>query len=448
MEERVKQNLIRLGVKPGSSVGAAVSGGTDSMALLNCLCNLRSGMDIIITAYHMEHGIRGESSVRDMEFVAKRCEALGVKCITLRADVPALAKEQGISIEAAARRLRYEFLDTAQADFIATAHHMEDNAETVLMNLARGSGLAGLCGIPERRGKYIRPMLDISKRDIEEYIEINGIEHITDETNDDTSYTRNYIRKEIIPRLKRVNEAAAANIQRTAALLAEDEEALISAANKSGCLEKTDEGVYIDLGRLGGLKSAVKKRVIRLAVQQAGGLEDLEFVNMQDILALAEKAETAKRINLAHGMFAAVVYGKLMIGKNSEKRYNNNLVVLETGIVRFGDMVFECSCYEGSPVFEEGAEYFDTKAVRGAVFRHRRQGDFISPLGMDGTKRLCDYLSDRKVPLHKRDSLVLLTKGSEVLWAAGVGVSETSKVKTGKAALRITYAGDGECITT
>ncbi len=441
MEERVKQNLLRFGVKPGNSVGAAVSGGADSMALLYCLCNLRPSMDIIITVYHMEHGIRGQSSAADMEFVMKQCEAREVKFIVKREDVPAFAKEQGLSAEAAARQLRYEFLDSAETDFIATAHHMEDNAETVIMNLVRGSGLTGLCGIPEKRGKYIRPMLGISKREIEEYIKVNGIAHITDETNADTSYTRNFIRKEIMPHLTRVNEAAAANISRTAALLAEDEEALISAAKESGCIEQTQEGVFIDLETFAKLKPAVKKRVARLAVSAVDGLEDLEFVHVQSILELADKAESAKRIDLARGVFAAVVYDKLMIGKKTEKKYNKDLVAADLGTFSFGGITFECIPYEGDTEFGEGAEFFSAGSVEGALFRHRKEGDYISPLGMEGTKRLSDYLSDRKVPLHKRDTLVVMAKGSEVLWAVGVGVSETSKVNKGEKAVKITYRG-------
>jgi tRNA(Ile)-lysidine synthase len=443
IEERIKQNLIRLGVKAGESVGVAVSGGMDSMTLLNCLRNLREEMNILIIAYHMEHGIRGEASVSDMEFVKAQCCALGVECVTERADVPARAYADGVSIETAARQLRYEFLGAAETDYIATAHHMEDNAETVLMNLVRGSALAGLCGIPERRGKFIRPMLDISRRDIEEYVQSRGIPFVSDATNDDTAYTRNYIRWEVLPRLKHINGAAAANIARTAALLSEDEQALVTAAVKADCIEKKDEGAYIDLHKLSALMPAVKKRVIRLAVAQTGELAGLERVHMESLSELAEKAEPGKRIDLAHGLFAAVVYGKLLVGKNGEKRYNKNSVVFCCGRLDFAGFEFDCGEYIGEPVYGDGAEYFDAEAIEGAVFRHRLEGDYIFPLGMGGKKRLSDYLSDRKVPLLRRDSLALLAKGSEVLWAVGVGVSETSKLKNGSKKIRICYWGNG-----
>ena len=197
MENRLKQNLIDLGVKKGDQIGIAVSGGVDSMVLLYCILRLRDEMGISVAAYHMEHGIRAGSSQQDMDFVVDTCEDLGVPCIVKRVDVPAFAKKEGLSLEMAARIERYAFLDSQGADYIATAHHMDDVAETVIMNLIRGSGLAGLCGIPRIRGRYIRPMLDISRQEIEQYAQKNHITYAQDETNNDITYTRNYIRKEI-----------------------------------------------------------------------------------------------------------------------------------------------------------------------------------------------------------------------------------------------------------
>jgi tRNA(Ile)-lysidine synthase len=392
----------------------------------------------------MEHGIRGERSKSDMDFVIKQCEDLGVKCVAERADVPAMAKEKGVSVETAARQARYEFFGRSGARFIATAHHMEDNAETVIMNLVRGSGAAGLCGIPEKRGKFIRPMLDIPKRDIERYVKEHGIEYVDDETNEDTGYTRNFIRKEIMPRLMRINEAVSANISRTAGILAEDEEALRAVAEGSGCIGYEEKSAVINLGIFERQQAAVKKRIIRQAAQSIAGLEDLEYVNVQDVLKLAENRETAKRIDLAKGLCARVSYGKLIIGKHEEKKYNKLSVAFKAGAVCFDGAEFECSRFEGKPEYGKGIEYFDADAVEGAVFRHRREGDYIVPLGMQGKKRLCDYLSDRKVPLCERDSLVVLAKGSEVLWAAGAGVSETSKIKNGSVIYSIKFGGTGD----
>ncbi|MDD5017038.1 MAG: tRNA lysidine(34) synthetase TilS [Eubacteriales bacterium] len=440
MEKRVRQKLIHLGVRQGDRVGVAVSGGVDSMALLHCVCSLANEMNIVVSAYHMEHGIRGQSAVDDMDFVVNECAKLGVLCTAERADIPAISKQEGVSIETAARLARYAFLDKQCADYIATAHHMDDMAETVIMNLARGSGLCGLCGIPEARGRYIRPLLDISRQEIEQYVRQNNIAYVEDLTNDDTAYTRNYIRKEILPRLRRINGSASANIARTAKLLGEDEDALLHAAKSADCYDIRDDGVYIDIKKLIALKPAIQKRVVRMAISEKYGLEDIEQVHIDSVLVLAQKGEAAKRIDLGRGMVAAVVYDKMMIGKEPSKRYNNPLMTFSgTGRYCIGDTVFECSEFCGTPKFANGVEYFDADVIEGAAFRYRLEADYISPLGLGGTKRMSDYLSDRKIPLHKRDGLILLVKGSEVFWVAGVGVSEKSKIKKNSRILKIRY---------
>lgn len=437
MEQRVARKLHELGVKAGDRVGVAVSGGVDSMVLLHILCNLRDQLNIILVAFHMEHGIRGQASEDDMRFVARECERRGVECVAERADVPAMAQEQRLSVETAARQARYAFLDDQDADWIATAHQMDDVAETVLMNMLRGSGLSGLCGIPEKRGRYIRPLLGVSRKEIEEYATRNGVEFVRDATNDETGYTRNYIRSEILPRLARVNEQAVAHIAQTAQLLKADEAALRQAALGSGCIEESEDGVYVRLDRLAELPEAIKSRVIRLAFERRFGLKDLESKHVQDILRLAADGESAKRLDVGKGLAATVVYGKLMIGRARKKVYNNISVGFSgPGRYELDGAVFICTeC--STATLGDGAEYFDMEALAGAVFRHRREGDSIQPLGMSGTKRLSDYLSDRKVPLHTRDNMAVLAVGQEVLWAVGAGVSEKSKVRPGSRIMKI-----------
>ena len=432
--------MINLGVCRGHRIGIAVSGGIDSMALLHCLCRLRREMDIFITAYHMEHGIRGARSLTDMAFVKEECEKRNVACIIERADIPALAAREGVSVETAARAARYRFLDAQDADYIVTAHHMDDVAETVLMNLIRGAGLTGLRGIPEKRGRYIRPMLGVSRREIEAYVQAQSIAFVYDETNDDIAYTRNFIRREILPRIKSLNAGAAENIARTARLLAEDEQALCAVAENADGIALEDDGVYIDLDKLSIQEAAVKKRIIRLAVLRKFGLDGLESVHIETALSLAQKAKTAARADLGRGLFAAVVYGKLMIGKSKGTGYNNKSVTLQTGqTVTFGGMRFECRVFKGDPEFADHVEFFDAGSVKSARLRHRREGDRIAPLGLGGTKRLSDYLSDRKVPLYRRDDLIVLAAGREVFWVVGVGVSEKSKVGNESAVIQITF---------
>jgi tRNA(Ile)-lysidine synthase len=437
MEELVARKLHEFGVEAGDRVGVAVSGGVDSMALLHCLCNLRAQLNIIFVAFHMEHGIRGQASEDDMRFVMRECEKRGVECIVARAEVPALARERKLSVETAARHARYAFLDAQDANFIVTAHQMDDAAETVLMNLLRGCGLAGLCGIPERRGRYIRPLLGVSRAKIEQYAEKSGVAFVRDATTDETDYTRNYIRSEIMPRLKRINARAAAHIAQTAGRLGEDEAALRQAALDANCIEEQKDAVYIRLDRLASLPDAVKKRVIRLALERRFGLCDVESRHLKDMLELSAAGESGKRLDIGKGLRATVVYGKLMIGRARKKAYNDDSVIFSgPGRYELGDTVLVCSACDAAAL-GGGAEYFEADALAGAVFRRRREGDRIQPLGMSGTKRLSDYLSDRKVPLHARDDMVVLAVGQDVLWAVGAGVSEKSKIKPGSRIYKI-----------
>jgi tRNA(Ile)-lysidine synthase len=439
MKTHVMQKLIGYGIKQGDIVGAAVSGGIDSMVLLDILCNLRTEMNIIIVVFHFEHGIRGENSLKDMRFVVHECEKRGIECVTDREDVIKLSREKGLSIETAAREARYAFLDAQDAAFIATAHHAGDMAETVIMNLCRGSGLAGLCGIPEVRGRYIRPLLDITREEIKSYASENGVSYVHDSTNDDNAYTRNYVRSEILPRLKSVNQKAVSHIAQTAKLLAEDEAALNEAARSVGGIEDIKDSVTVDIETLINQPPAIRKRMLRLAVRR-WGLMDLTQGHVDDMLALAEKRQSGKRIELPHELVAAVEYGKLSIGKNKGKTYNDTLIdFFGEGRYTLGNIDLHCERCREDVIFLAGTEYFDSERLNGACFRTRREADYIYPLGLGGKKRLSDYLSDKKVPLLQRDKLVVLARGSEVFWVVGVGVSETTKVRQNSQCFKIKY---------
>ena len=217
----------------GCTVLCAVSGGADSVCLLDLVRRLG---DVTVLCAHFDHGIRGAESARDAAFVEALCKEWGVPFFPGRGDVPAYAAANGLSIETAAREMRYAFLErTAKeqgADVIATAHNLNDNAETILFRMARGTGLRGLTGIPAQRGRIVRPLLQTPRRDIEEYLTARGIPHVEDSTNAETDAARNRIRLDVLPRLESIHPGAAAGIARMSETLAEDEAFLASLAEE------------------------------------------------------------------------------------------------------------------------------------------------------------------------------------------------------------------------
>ncbi len=248
-----------------SRVLCAVSGGADSMCLLYWLQELQVVYGFSLFAAHYEHGLRGDEAYRDAEFTEAQCEAIGVPCIVGHGDVSVYAREKKIGIEEAARELRYRFLemtaDRLGCERIATAHTLNDNAETILMNLCRGAGTRGLAGIPPVRGKLIRPLLQTSREEIMEYLRAGNIPHVEDSSNKEDIYTRNRIRHQVIPLLTENNPSVLRAIARTAELLREDDDCLCREAEEF--MEAYWDGRTVPASELLKLEPPVAARVIR-----------------------------------------------------------------------------------------------------------------------------------------------------------------------------------------
>lgn len=274
----------------GGRVLCAVSGGADSMCLLHWMTSHAAEYGITVAAAHFEHGIRGEESLRDRRFVEEFCREKGIRVYFGQEDVPAFAARKKMGLEEAARELRYGFLQKIAGEEgfarIATAHNADDNAETVLFNLIRGSGTAGLCGIPPVRGNVIRPLLSTTREEIESYLKENGIPHVEDSSNSSDLYSRNRLRHQVVPVLRQINPAFSLAVLRTGQLLREDEQLLGDLAEDF--IRENFNGESVPAKALARLPGPIQSRVIRKLCP-----ERLSAVHTADIMKLARGTELA-----------------------------------------------------------------------------------------------------------------------------------------------------------
>ena len=431
-----------------AGVLCALSGGADSVALLWGLCALREKAGLFVCAAHLNHGLRGTLAARDEAFCRALCARAGVPLAVGAADCRALARAAGKGVEEAAREARYAFLfraaEEAGCGWVLTAHHAGDPAETVLFHLLRGAGAAGLGGVPARRGRLLRPLLECKKADLLAVARDSGWGHVEDETNDDQNYARNRLRA-LGAELAKINAGWEQNICRAAALLREDDEALCAwAARERAALAK---GEGLDAGGLAALPAAVQGRVVRLLCKERGIAKDLQRAHVLAVCGLLEKGG---RASLPCGLTAAVEGGVLRVGPRPAGREGKApgfggagcclpLALPGETATPWGVLLARrVRAPEGLSLRDRFCCVAPEGALVGAVVRQRRPGDVIFPLGGPGKKKLQDFYVDRKVPQALR-RLPVVAVGAEVLFAVGAGVSERCRTQSGQPAVRLRF---------
>ncbi len=407
-----------LGDYQGATVTVALSGGADSMSLLHILLSLESDLGITVEAAHFNHLIRGEEALRDEEFVKNQCRNLGVKLYLGQEDVPAFAKEKGISLETAARELRYEFLSRINKDFIATAHTASDNLETVLFNLARGSAIDGLCGIPPKRDIFIRPLILSTREKVEKYCEINNIPFVTDSTNLSDDYSRNKIRHKIVPILKEINPSIENTVGRMAVSLKEDSEYLKAEATDFLSANLTEKG-ELDLKKFDTLNRPIATRVIKQFIENAG--VSPEAVHINAVLAITK---SQGKISLPRKMNAVSEAGILKIvpcGEDAQKESGYLVNITES------DCDFFDNTKNVNNLLLKNSIDCD-KIIGKSVLRTRLSGDSIRLKNRGCTKSLNKIYNESKIPAEERDKLPVIADDKGVIWIYGIGVAHRCAV--------------------
>ena len=437
--------------RPGDGVLVGLSGGADSVGLLLVLWKLRETFQISLRALHVHHGLRGAEADRDAAFSRMLCERLEVPFYEFRIDAAKEALDRKCSVEEAGRQARYRLYEetalawekemcpdltsenagekeaAAARVHIATAHHADDNAETVLFNLFRGSGLTGLSGIAPVRGRIIRPLLWAQRSEIQAWLLQQGQDWVEDSTNRESEYSRNWLRNELLPAVgKRLNAQAVRHIDQAGRRIRQADAYLEEVAEE--WLQKHAPDGRVDAGALAEQAEIVQGYIVRrLFLKSKMPLRDVTETHVQAVRELLHQG-TGKSISLPHGFRAVNVYGFLEVRSLShpgERKggllpgsQDENLLQMHT---------FPCENGDEFPKTQY-TKWFDYDRIKGTLsLRHRQPGDYLT-LPSGGRKTLKSWMIDEKIPRQEREQIWLLAEEKHILWIVGHRISAYYKI--------------------
>lgn len=451
MYEKIKTYIRRYSmIEKEDVVIAGVSGGADSVCLLLLLEKLKKEWNFGLAVVHVNHCLRGKDADADEIFVRNLCEKMDIPILCVREDVKAYAEQYKLSEEEAGREVRRaayrQAMDAYNGTKIALAHHMDDNAETMLLNLARGTGMKGMAGIRPVNSNYIRPLLAVRRSEIEEYLRKQHTGYQTDSTNLEDAYTRNRIRNHVIPYLEsHVNRKTVEHMQEYAEQMEQAAGYLDRQTDKlwNACVKDSDIGYQIALKPFREEDKALHPYLIRRVIAAAAGREkDIESVHVRNVAELCDR-QSGRRVMLPYGLEAVREYDTIWIrkkksemerwgnGKNGVKECEGKLS--EVLLCRPGKEVFDRQTEEGvhlrvftcekiPDAFEERlyTKWFDYDIIQNdVVLRGRRSGDYLQIDAQGHTQKLKNYLINAKIPKGQRDQIPLIAAGQEILWIIG-----------------------------
>ena len=432
-------------IEKGDKVLVAVSGGPDSVALLHAFWSLRDELGITLNVAHLNHSFRGKESDEDAEYAAQLSGNLGIPCVVEKIDVPEIQRTLRLSPEEAARLVRYEFLervsDEIGAKRIAVGHTADDQVETIFLNILRGAGIDGLSGMPPVRGRIIRPLIEVRRAIVEDYVERHRLHPRVDATNLLATYARNRVRLELLPLLRReYNPEIDAAILRLSELASVDSAYLnVEAEEALNRLQvrEDEQSIALDANGLLSCHVAIRRRVIRMAVGRLrGGLTDIGFVHVEEMLRLLNAGQDFQ-YDLPSGIY---------VGRSRETLTLSSSKPVEVPIIYCYDIpipgeievpeigvIIEAEIAGGAvePVRPPGS--LEVVLDRGLIVgklkvRNWQPGDRIRPLGLGGTKKVQDIFVDKKIPRAARHRVPIIADNGKIVWVAGLALSELVKV--------------------
>ena len=426
------------GLPKDTPILVAFSGGADSTVLLHLLATEAKETGAKIFAAHVNHGIRGKEADRDEEFCRNVAQKLHIPIFVLHADVPNEAKKRGEGIEETARKIRYDYFDRLMTEYeiplLVTAHNANDNLETMLFHIARGSGLSGLCGIPLTRlsasGCIVRPMLEMTREQILAYCKEHRLAFVTDSTNVDVDYTRNRIRAEILPVLTEIHPAAIENAVRLAENLRADARCLDDMANRF--LKEARRETSLECQKIASEPSAIAHRALMMLYREISEEGALEYTHLSALRHLAERNIPHSSLSLPHGIEATIENGWLSFRKKqnavSYEPYEIILYEGENEISQTNCKIVIDSSQTAKNIYKKSIQIIiDSATIKGTLFaRNRREGDKILLGGHH--KSLKKLFTEKKIAPELRARLPLLCDENGILAVPSIGIRDSSRV--------------------
>ncbi|RQD67074.1 MAG: tRNA lysidine(34) synthetase TilS [Tindallia sp. MSAO_Bac2] len=448
--EKIKKTKL---IKSGDTILVGFSGGPDSVCLLTALHEIAESFSLTIYAAHLNHNLRGMESNEDASFAVNFSRKHNIACVVKSIEVAEYASRTGVSLEMAGRICRYRFFEEVAEkigiDKIAVGHHLNDQAETLLMNLIRGSGLEGLTGIPAVRKKIIRPLIHCRREEIIDFCHRRNLPYRIDATNQETEFFRNKIRNRIIPDMETCQPSLMESMGRTIELLEQDRdyiEEVVEAKYQDAVRFKMLECISLDYETVSKEHPAVASRILRRAyhdLEKTG--QTVSFSHIKNVMENLRKGTYGKEYQLPGKiivklkteeiLFAAERYFENRAAEPDVSKDQTTLKIPGITHLLGSDSSIYCEVLRVQKVSErnEGpyCQIFDQeKLPQELVVRTRSTGDRIKPLGMEGTKKLKDFFIDQKIPAEERDRIVLLAHENEIFWVVGHRISDRAKVTT------------------